>query len=843
MKQWWENFPTDDQPSQGGIVTRPADPLRPGQVTIQNQTIRQNQGEIEALPYKAREAEAQARKAEADAKIAEANARGAGEAKAAELNQQDEYNTRRGQLEAVEEQIRITDSLWRNSLKGGFPNFIAGRIPTDEVGEFNTAGSQILDVGQNVFRTPGQGSQDQREYQGKIEALKPISTDSDKEIGRKLDYLKMRVDEQRRALGLDPVGWESQITPPSMDRTRVTVGSGDQAQQQTISNNGMRVVEDPKLKAIAVRLGKMVAAGEPDEKILQFIRDAKVGEPHESVIEALRYRRTPEYQQWKRQNPHKPYPISPEMWQREVPLGKVEQITNDPMLRSPGAYVTAAGQALTGNRLDDVAGFLGGNPNQVTANSEMLRDQHPYASLAGDVTGQGMVDLGLYGGGRLVNFGGRFAPLARDAIYGAYSGSGANNEDPLAGAGLGVVANAAGGAAGRGAQRSIGAAATGVKDQTLNYLNDRGLDMTVGQMARASESPLGKLVAWTEDRFAGLPGTDATIGAARYRGAESFNKAAFSEAGSAPINAVGEEGSEQLTRAVSAAYSAALDGVTVARDRTFNTQWGGLTARGSRIARYGDDFKGIVDDIDALFDASGQLTGDRYQEAIQIIRRADAEFAGQPGYGRFSKELDHLEGALTSLVNRQRPDVTPALEAANKLNSKKKIVQRAVKSRTAQRNDSLVSPAELNQQSIMNTERFGGLDAATSTNRPFYDLTTNALKVQPGDIPDSGTAGRNWIVPLAGASLMAGGQGLAAASGSDNLDAAGGAGSTLGALALASSLPYSKTGQRAIQKGLLGERPQMIDELGKLLKKYPQLSGLLGASAFRNNYIGDEPQP
>jgi hypothetical protein len=29
MKQWWEHFPTDDQPQQGGIVTKPADPTLP----------------------------------------------------------------------------------------------------------------------------------------------------------------------------------------------------------------------------------------------------------------------------------------------------------------------------------------------------------------------------------------------------------------------------------------------------------------------------------------------------------------------------------------------------------------------------------------------------------------------------------------------------------------------------------------------------------------------------------------------------------------------------------------------------------------------------------------------
>jgi len=47
MKQWWEHFPTDDQPSQGGIVTKPADPARALEVPIKQQDLRQGEVQIE----------------------------------------------------------------------------------------------------------------------------------------------------------------------------------------------------------------------------------------------------------------------------------------------------------------------------------------------------------------------------------------------------------------------------------------------------------------------------------------------------------------------------------------------------------------------------------------------------------------------------------------------------------------------------------------------------------------------------------------------------------------------------------------------------------------------------
>ena len=47
MKNWWEAFPTDDQPSQGGIVTKPADPAKAYEVPLKQQDLRQGDVQIQ----------------------------------------------------------------------------------------------------------------------------------------------------------------------------------------------------------------------------------------------------------------------------------------------------------------------------------------------------------------------------------------------------------------------------------------------------------------------------------------------------------------------------------------------------------------------------------------------------------------------------------------------------------------------------------------------------------------------------------------------------------------------------------------------------------------------------
>src|SRR5205085_1695944 len=106
----------------------------------------------------------------------------------------------------------------------------------------------------------------------------------------------------------------------------------------------------------------------------------------------------------------------------------------------------------------------------------------------------------------------------------------------------------------------------------------------------------------------------------------------------------------------------------------------------------------------------------------------------------------------------------------------------------------------LNQSAISNTEKFGGLDAALSPNRPFHQLTTAAMKTMPNLTPDSGTAGRLLLYPLIAG---AGGAGIGALTGGDRAQGAetgSGIGTGLGLLTLAAGAgPYSRTGQKVIQ--------------------------------------------
>jgi hypothetical protein len=187
---------------------------------------------------------------------------------------------------------------------------------------------------------------------------------------------------------------------------------------------------------------------------------------------------------------------------------------------------------------------------------------------------------------------------------------------------------------------------------------------------------------------------------------------------------------------------------------------------------------------------------------------------------------------------RQPGSIGQDLAAANAIHANRQIVKTALKSGVAQRSGEMFSPSALNQASVTNTTKFGGLDKALSPDRPFYDLTTAGMKVMPNLTPDSGTAGRLLLYPLIAG---AGGAGLGAATGGE--DRAGGAetGAGLGLLALAGGAgPYSRTGQKLIQRALLGERPAVIQAIGDRLKMARRIGGMFGSSAARDYFLQPE---
>jgi hypothetical protein len=126
------------------------------------------------------------------------------------------------------------------------------------------------------------------------------------------------------------------------------------------------------------------------------------------------------------------------------------------------------------------------------------------------------------------------------------------------------------------------------------------------------------------------------------------------------------------------------------------------------------------------------------------------------------------------------------------------------------------------------------LDKALSSDRPFHNLSSAGMKVMPNLTPDSGTAGRLLLYPLIAG---AGGGALGAAAGSDRTEGAErggeiGTGLALATLALGAG-PYSRMGQKIIQKALLSPRSDRTIKIGKFIINKADLMGLIGSGIGR----------
>jgi hypothetical protein len=498
---------------------------------------------------------------------------------------------------------------------------------------------------------------------------------------------------------------------------------------------------------------------------------------------------------------------------------------------SPAASFAAGSSAAATAGLGDVVGRKIAGPAW-DANRAALSVTNPTADLLGNIAGQAGFEglLSRIAGNVLAR------PLVRggaDLAYGGSTGAAENPDSPGLSAGEGAVANTLGGALGRGAQRGIGRTLSGVKNAHLQYLDNRGVPLTLGQIGRGSENIVGRSIGGIEDRLAGIPVGDAIINTARKRGDVGFNEEMFRQI--APgVTSTGPEGLAQARAAETAAYNK-LGPVRIAVDPQFDQGVSAVEQAAQGLNHHQKDVQTVINDVRSQIN-NGQLTGKGYQTALQAIRRTEATLNDDVG-GKASDALDALESEVMALGGRQGGQVGQDLATANAIHARIKIAQRALKGAAAQSNDELVSPKALNQASIANTEKYGGIDKALSPDRPFYDLTDAGKAVMPSLTPDSGTAGRAFLLSTLFGGGLGGGLGLV---NSDNGERESGAtsgavkGLTLAALLAA---PYSKAGQKIIQKTLLGDRPRNVVRLGDFLINNPQILGVPGSSLVRQETI------
>lgn len=715
-------------------------------------------------------------------------------------------------LRALQQNIARVRELYQQNLKGGWPNQATALVPdflNPALGQFDSAGAGLSETGLAAFRVPGVGSQSDAELRAFVDANRPSSTDSDLKIEEKLRNLETRLNATMQEIGVP------QTTDPMQGATVLPQAAGVQAaapmQVSGVTSKG-GLIEIPQLRGIENQVADMIGRGASTDQIVGFLRQqyqpygADVGPELQGYLgDIVRKHQA---------NPRQPvkslgtgwenlyYRKAPDTAQANTFMG----IDPDSGL---GTGVMTAANAATGG----LPAYLAGKQDVMNAAAQ----ERPGAALAGEVAGGVAAMTGINGAAGALGKAGslltRGGGIGGDMLYGATRGG---LENGPTGAITGALAAGVGNKVGGSVVNTAGRVARGVSDPAVNYLSERGVPLTLGQLL-GNRGMTGKLL----NRLESAPVLGDMMAARRTDSIEGFNREALRQAiepVGANITATGREGLDQAYGAVDQGYDSALAGQRFSgNEPQFIQEMGAAIQRGQAVPKLGEDFSYIMqNDVAPMFDSSGVLTGDRLQAALQGIRKARSGFAGQPMGQYAGNALTDAENAITGMVGRQAPDVMPRLSAANKAYGNVSTIGDAVN--TAVNQGGLFTPAQLGRAAVNNTKKFGGKRAAATGDVPFRALQEAGQQVLPSTVPDSGTAGR-------AASLLLPGVLGGSAVGADQLGASPSVTVPLAVLAALSS----KTGAKVAQKALTGRSPTAV-KAGNALIRNRRKGGLFGAA-------------
>jgi len=754
--------------------------------------------EAAKVPFAPRQAAAETSKAEADAAAAALTLQKAQREAALPVS---------GQVGRQNLQRAIDDIKRAFAAGPGQTSGIAGLadyLPTTENQQFDAAGNSVRGfVGPALGLTGGQLNTE-KEAQRAVGPYIPQSGDRDAVI----------LDKIRRLQGLADAMGGTRRSQQSGDQQAIgaaTVGGGgngpagyDVAGVGGVApgsggGNGGSFIDAAGIK-MAQRMSQAYNRGASASDINKLLRDNGYQELGADGVRAIEKRG----------------PINFAPPAVDDTRGSVGRALGDVASSPLGAYAISAGDAVTAGTLDNIAG------GQAGLAMDYAREQNPTASLLGSITGgalaAGGAEIGLGAAGLSA---GR-AALAGDALYGAAYGAGSadDGQSRLGGAVLGGALGVGGGVAGRAAARGIGGTLTGVQNANVQGLRAAGVPLTAGQAA-------GGALKGVEDRLSGLPVIGDVVNARRLEGMQGFNRAAFNEALS-PIGAntggvTGEAGIDAAQAATRQGYDTALNGVSVTRDPQFTADYNAAINQGAGVPRVGPEFEAWArSDLDPLT-AQPTFDGATVQDFIQQTRGAD--FGNDAMGNLVGRSVTGAEDAMRGLVNRQAPDVLPALGRADQAYRGTQVLKDAVnRARNGTRvgKTGTFAPSQLSDAAAANAKRFG--NSQGTTRQPFFNLTRAGQDVLPNSVPDSGTAGRAVVAGGLGLAGLGGGAGYATGEG----EGAGyGAGAGLATAALLAA-GGSRAGQNLLVRGLL-DRPEVAINLGRRVQNRAIRGGIFGA--------------
>jgi hypothetical protein len=515
------------------------------------------------------------------------------------------------------------------------------------------------------------------EYKSQYQRYFPMPGDAQEQIDIKSKLRQNALDALRLQAGTLGPQVDAMFAKPDdqhMDTTQRMTAT--QKPQYQMSDGTSKAQSDPMREAINRRLGAMMTRGAGDDQIRAYA--AKVGVDPASLDGALKFRRTPGFQQWKRQNPNTAYPVlDPSANVQTTGMERaVAEIAAGPL----GSGVAHSANAMLAGNLPTIAGAAGGNADRARLNLQTMAEANPKASLAGDIAGT----VGAYAGanaaiGRLgATTAGKFIPqfikeapeaygalskraVLGDATYGAANGYGStgNATGALEGAAAGVL----GGVAGRGVARGIAS--------TISPTGGRAAQLYDMKVRPSPGQRFGGIINNVEQRLQDVPVFGDFIRSTRQNARDQFEKGVYNDAlkeigDQIPKGTqLGTQAQAYMQRSFNKAYDKARSGMTFVADDDFNQGVSQLLANakaGALDPTSAKRLENVYKNMILRRAQGGVASGNAYKVMSSQIGKVAAG-ATDPEFKAAARELG---GLLDQAARRHSPqEAVAAMDAAD----------------------------------------------------------------------------------------------------------------------------------------------------------------------------------
>lgn len=696
-------------------------------------------------------------------------------------------------------QINETESLYRKGA--GATTGIAGvkdYLPYNVNRQLDTAGKQLGQIGLGAFRQPGGGEITDSDARLFNEANVPSAGSPDAVTEQQLKGIKMRAEEQAKALGMAAPQW-------------------------AVATGATRTERDPKASKL---IDTLIRRGASADEINAAIGPLGFDPVTPQSVSAA--------QAYLKKNPGYKGVIGDAT--REVGQG----ILNRAAGSAGGAAFTGYLNGATGGFIDEAAGALdsalSGRPLSESiadfdARKQASGNAFPGASFAGNLLG-GATGI-LAGGGVANGLGiaarlGTKAPLVGDLAFGALSGAGESNDNRLLGAGVGTLGAGIGRGLVSGAGKLGGRLVGGGGTPESRYLTDRGVDVTGGGV-------LGGRFKALEDKLVSLPLAGDLIKKRQDEALLQANRAGANEA-LAPIGKqlpadipIGPEHQRFGEQAFNDAYDRARSGMTFIEDPQYRTDVFNLQRRadaGELTPESAKRLGNIVSNsITRRLGPNSGLSGDAYKQATSEIGKIRKTTADPELRSALGELQDIFDGAAT---RHSSPDAVAQMQAADQGYARWRILADA-----SQRTGGDVgtwTPAQL-QQSVRMGDSSAGHRRFNQGQALLQDFSNAVSATLPAKVPNSGTADRLAALALPGGLGLGIGGAAGYGDGGDLGSTATGAGlgTATAGLGLGTVALLNTRAGRALAVKAIAERGPVAQAFADRIERAaPRLGGMFG---------------